>query len=91
MLIPSYAQEIDINENLSNISLNLNRKDTTVLNCKKNTDSKNCYVDNVPTEKMINKNDLLFLGQKLYMDNYSPLYFNQYPKFLENSVYFDAR
>ncbi len=103
MLIPSYAQEIDINENLSNATLNLykkeipknsdqtDKKDAFILNCMKNKDSKNCSVNNVSTEKMINKNDLLFLGQKLYMDNYSPLYFNQYPKFLENSVYMNAR
>ena len=103
MLIPSYAQEIDINENLSNITLNsykkeipensnyAKKKEAFILNCMKNKDSKNCSVNNVSTEKMINKNDLLFLGQKLYMDNYSPLYFNQYPKFLENSVYMNAR
>ena len=103
MLISANAQEIDINKDLSNATLNLykkeipensnqtNKKEAYILNCMNNKDSKDCSINNVSTEKMINKNDLLFLGQKMYMDNYSPLYFNQYPKFLENSVYIDRR
>lgn len=91
------AQEITINNELSDISLNNQIKNTTsydtndkspfILNCKKDKNSANCSKTSINTEKMINENDILFLGQRLYMDNYNPLYFNQYPEYLNSAVY----
>ena len=65
-------------------SKQINKK-SFIINCKKGNDKNNCTSIPVSSEKTINQNDAFFLGQRLYMDNYSPLNFNQYPKFIDNA------
>lgn len=47
---------------------------------------KKCTKKELKSEKIINQNDLMFLGQKLYLDNYNPLNFNSTPKIIDNSI-----
>ena len=93
------AEDITINNKLSDISSKIynnssntneiSSRDTFILSCKKDKNSANCSKTSVNTEKIINQNDALFLGRRLYMDNYNPLFFNQNPEYINSALYVD--
>ena len=66
-------------------TIDFNKKDTSfIFDCNKQEDSKNCTRIPAPTKKLINQNDILFLGERLYMDNYNSLNFSSSTRVLEN-------
>ncbi len=66
-------------------TVEVDTKDTSyIFDCNRQENSKNCPKAPTPTKKLINQNDLLFLGERLYMDNYNSLNFSSSTRVLEN-------